>query len=178
VRVVTGLSEIETRDLGLPDFDLAIVARNLPDVPTFLASVESALTAMPLTLNTKIRVMSPQVGTLFGSSQYVPSKVLESYRPRLREIATVRIEAFQEKSNETTAIRLSVSTDLLVNSLASTTPDDWHRPNPSQEDDYQKAVQTSLKRTLESSCKTPVWRSAQVLTCELPAHASLPAWAF
>ena len=123
VRIVTGLNQVETRALGLPDFDLAIIALSLPDVPTFLSALESALTASPLTLTPNIRASSPQVGTLFGTSQYVPSKVLELYRPRLREIATVRVAKHSSRDPETLlAIRLSISTDLLVNSARKQHP--------------------------------------------------------
>ena len=178
IRIVTGYSEVRSRTLGLPDFDLAIVSKDpIPDLSSLLASAENSLRSAPLALSPKLEMKGTQVGTLFGTSQYVPSQVLEAYRPRLREMATVRVEAFGEKQNGLMCIRLSVSTTLLVNSLASTDPDDWHRPNPAQEGDYIKAVQANLKKYLERSCRQPMWRTSHVITCGLSNDAPLPAWA-
>jgi hypothetical protein len=176
-KIVSGYTEVQNRTLGLPDFDLAVISKDLPNVPSFLAGTEVALSSSPLALTTKIETKSTRVGTLFGTSQYVPSQVLESYKPRLREIATVRVDAFEEKDGEISYVRLSVSTNLLVNTLASSDPNDWHRPNPPQEDDYVKAVQSNLKKYLERSCQQATWRSNRVLTCGLPNNTSLPVWA-
>jgi hypothetical protein len=177
IKVVTGLTGVQSRDLGLPAFDLAVVGKTLPDVPSFFASIESALTSSPLMLTAKLNARAPQFATLFGTSQYVASKVLEAYRPRLRETATVQVEGFEQNAGGVSAIRISVSTNLLINSLASTNPEDWHRPNPSQEEDYRKAVEANLKKSLEIGCKAPVWRSTEVLTCDLPPAFTLPLWA-
>ncbi|MFZ0746122.1 MAG: hypothetical protein WAM85_17055 [Terracidiphilus sp.] len=177
-KIVTGYTEIRNRTLGLPDFDLAVISRDsIPDVSSFLAGAENALSSAPLALSPKLEVKGTEVGTLFGTSQYVPSQVLQAYRPRLREMATVRVEAFGEKQNGLMYIRLSVSTTVLVNTLASTDPDDWHRPNPAQEGDYINAVQANLKKYLEQSCRQPLWRTSHVITCGLSNDAPLPAWA-
>jgi len=177
-KTVTGYTEVQNRTLGLPDFDLAVISKDaISNVSSFLAGAENSLSSAPLALNPKMEMKGAQVGTLFGTSQYVPSMVLEAYRPRLREMATVRVEAFGEKQNGLMNIRLSVSTTLLVNSLASTDPNDWHRPNPSQEGDYIKAVQTNLKKYLQQSCQQPVWRTNRVVTCGLANDTPLPAWA-
>jgi hypothetical protein len=177
IRVVTGLTAVESRALGLPEFDLEVIGKTLPDVPSFLSSIESALTGSPLSLTIRLSARTPQLATLFGTSQYVASKVLETYRPRLRETATVQVEGFEQNADGVAVIRIGVSTNLLVNSLASTNPEDWHRPNPSQEEDYRKAVENNLKKALEMWCKAPVWRSMDVLTCELPPAFILPRWA-
>lgn len=177
-KIVTGYAEINNRTLGLPDFDLAVISRGaIADISSFLAGAENSLSSAPLALNPKIEMKGTQVGTLFGTSQYVPSKVLEAYRPRLREMATVRVEAYGEKENGLTYIRLSISTTLLVNTLASTDPNDWHRPNPAQEGEYIKAVQANLKTYLGQSCQQSVWRTSRILTCGLPNDSPLPTWA-
>ena len=177
-KIVTGYAEISNRTLGLPDFDLAVISRNaIPDISSFLAAAENSLSSAPLALSPKLEMKSAQVGTLFGTSQYVPSRVLDAYRPRLREMATVRVEAFGEKQNGLMNIRLSVTTTLLVNSLASTDPNDWHRPNPAQEADYIKAVEANLKKYLQQSCQQSVWRTNRVITCGVPNDSPLPAWA-
>jgi hypothetical protein len=177
-KIVTGYTEIRSRTLGLPDFDLAVISRDaIQDISSFLAGAENALSSAPLSLSPKLEVKGAEVGTLFGTSQYVPSQVLQAYRPRLREMATVRVEAFGEKQNGLMYIRLSVSTTVLVNTLASTDPNDWHRPNPAQEGDYIKAVQANLKKYLDQSCRQPLWRTSQVITCGLSNDALLPAWA-
>jgi hypothetical protein len=178
MKIVTGYAEFHNRTLGLPDFDIAVISKDaIPDLSSFLAGAENSLSSAPLALSPKLEMKGTLVGTLFGTSQYVPSQVLQAYRPRLREIATVRVEAFGEKQNGLMNIRLSVSTTLLVNSLASTDPDDWHRPNPAQEGDYIQAVQANLKKYLEQSCQRPMWRTSHVITCGLPSDAPLPAWA-
>ncbi len=177
-KIVAGYTEIRNRTLGMPDFDLAVISRHsMPDVFSFLAGAETALSSPPLALSPKLERKGSEAATLFGTSQYAPSQVLEAYRPRLREMATVRIEAFGEKQNGLMLIKLSVSTTLLVNTLASTNPDDWHRPNPSQEGDYVKAVLASLRKYLEQSCRQSLWRTSNVITCELSKDAQLPDWA-
>lgn len=178
IKIVTGYTEIGNRTLGLPDFDLAVISKDsIPEIPAFLANAENALSSAPLTLIPKLDVKGSGFGTLFGTSQYVPSQVLQAYRPRVREMATVSIEAFRANEQGLTCIRLSVSTNVLVNTLASTDPNDWHRPSPAQEGDYVKAVQANLKKYLEQSCHQPLWRTSHVITCGLANDAPLPAWA-
>ena len=177
VSVIRAYTQVGSRTLGLPDFDFALITPNLLEMPSFLAGLERALGSEPLNLSTKLQARTSDHGTLFGTSQYKASKVLQDYRPRLREIATVRVDAFEGRKQEFSYVMLSVSTNLLVNTLASTDPADWHMPSPPQAEDYVNAVRDSLKKKLEQMCDHPRWKSDRVLACALPDQVKLPAWA-
>jgi hypothetical protein len=122
-------------------------------------------------------MLSHITGILFGSSEYAVSKVLVNYRPRVRELATVRIDATEEGEDQLAVIRMNVSTTLLVNTLATVDPNDWHMPSPPQQRDYDKAVLDNLRKSLEKLCRQPSWKSDKVLACDLPVGTSLPDWA-
>jgi len=176
VRVVSEYGEVGKRTLGLPDFDFVWFASTLPEISTFLRDAQSALSSNPLQLATRIQIITSQAGVLLGTSEYVASKVLSDYKPRLREMATVRVEAFTGREDRISYIKLIVSTNLLVNTLASTSPEDWHRANQSQEEDYVKAVRANVKAYLDKACTQPMWWTERVLTCGLPRE-EIPTWA-
>lgn len=171
-RILIGYTRVRRRTLGLPDFNFAVIGRHLPGLLEFLSSLRKGLTSEPLELATILQ--SPNL--LLGTSTYKPSKVLEGYRPPLREIATVRVDGMRGTNQGLSYITITISTNLLVNSLATVRPEDWHLPSPAQEHDYVAAVMANLRRVLDSGCQTPKWRSDRVLTCGLSAEARLPAW--
>ncbi len=176
VRVIAGYDKNDGKTLGLPDFDLVVWTKPNTDIVRVLASVEEALKTSPLLLNTTLQINSSERGIVFGTSQYVTSTVLKDYRPRLREMSTVRVDVGHKIIQNTDRILFSISTNLLVNTLASTDPDDWHRPTPAQEQEYVRSVQNSVKRMLEAKCEHAIWRTNHTLTCGLPEAAPLPDW--
>lgn len=174
VRVVTSLSYIRQRTMGLPDFDFLVVGTKLPSLENILKLCERGLAGPPLSLT--IRRVSPTL--VFGTSEYVPSRVLSGYRPRPRELATVRLDAVPATEANLSYCRMTVSTTLLLNNLATTSPEDWHRPGISQEEDYVLAVRKALHDHLTAACADSYWRTDRVLTCGLSSTAILPflAW--
>jgi hypothetical protein len=173
LRVIRGYEQRALRTLGLPDFDLVVLGRSPQSTAALLEQVRSVFARVPLELETR----RPTSTLLTGISDYKPSRVLERYRPRPRELATVRVDAAMTEETGMQAIKLIVSTNLLVNSLATTRPEDWRRPSEPQEREYVKAVFDAVRLGLAASCPSAVWRSDAVMTCDLPRDAELPKWA-
>jgi hypothetical protein len=172
IRVVKGYSETRERRLGLPDFDLVMLGRSLPLPLVIMERLRAALVNPPLELNA--RVEKPD--RLTGTSEYKPSGVLQRYRPPLRERATVRVDAAALAKEGLRAVRLTVATTLLVNTLATVQPQDWRLPTDPQEKEYTAAVLEALKKGLTLSCPAPMWRADKILTCDLTGTAALPEW--
>jgi hypothetical protein len=170
VRVITSYSEVSGRGFGR-DFNMVILGRRGANLlPTVLSASRNALTDRPLNLPVD------QFGnSISGTAKYRPSEPLSGFVPRLREMVTVRVETANGEEN-VSFVKLLVSLNLYVNPWATTREQDWHAPNPAQEETYLQAVKNNLKRRMLEGCSNPQWRSERVLTCGLPGNASLPGW--
>jgi hypothetical protein len=156
----------------MPDFAIRVVGTDQPDTLALLTAASAALTRPPLLLSVEMRRSS----AVLGIRMYQPSQVLDRFRPRLREMVTVRLDAYADRRDDLSVIDLVVSTTIYVNPLNSTRPQDWSLPDEVKERAYIEAIQRNLNEDIRKTCRTGQWRSPRLFSCGLAVDAKLPLW--
>jgi len=164
VRVVAGFETGGQANMGRPDFDISINFQNRPIagsvISAALAASQQGLANPPFSLSTTLAARS-----VLGVAAYRVSPIL----PSSRELVTLRVDvSFDGKTTDLPIpkLGLAISSTLYVNRQNTQRPEDWHLPSPQQEQSYLSQFKATLKRSIQSICRTSTWTDDSTLMCE------------